>query len=59
MADAFRTQVHYDDDLNLATKLLPICRETLEQIEYNYNYPFGKTSFYNQDVFTEILNKYP
>ena len=52
MADAFRTQVHYDDDLNLATKLLPICRETLEQIEYNYNYPFGKTSFYNQDVFT-------
>lgn len=59
MADAFRTQVHYDDNLDLATKLLPICRETLEQIEYTDNYPFGKTSFFNQDVFTEILNKYP
>jgi uncharacterized protein (TIGR02466 family) len=59
MTDVFRTQVHYDDNEELANKILPICRETLEQVEYTDNYPFGKTSFFKQEIFTDILNKYP
>jgi uncharacterized protein (TIGR02466 family) len=57
--DVFRTQVHYDDNEDLAIKLLPICRETLEQVETTDEYSFGKTSFYKQEIFTDILKKYP
>lgn len=57
--DVFKTQVHYDDNEDLAIKLLPICREALEQVKTTDEYPFGKTSFYKQEIFTDILKKYP
>ena len=50
----FPTYLHIDNNLNLANKLLPICKELLSNIDLNENYPNGKTSYFDNT----ILNKY-
>lgn len=50
----FPTYLHINNNLNLANNLLPVCKQILSEINFNKDYPNGKTTYFNMNV----INKY-
>ena len=56
--DLFTTYIQTDNDKYLADSLLEPCKIILSEIPNDDRYKFGKTSFYNPDVWEKYKNNF-